>query len=63
MSKPTGNEEQEANAQLIAAAPELLKQLEQVLASVESEDWVVLGSIGARRAIRAAILKAKGEAV
>jgi hypothetical protein len=53
---------QAGDAALIAAAPDLLKQLEQVLESIEREDWTLLGSSAATLAIRCAILKAKGEA-
>jgi hypothetical protein len=47
----------EANAHLIAAAPELLKQLESALACIE-RDGSVLGDMVK---MRAAIAKAKGE--
>jgi hypothetical protein len=48
----------EANARLIAAAPELLEVLECILDI--SEDIIPLGSCGEKA--RAAIAKAKGEA-
>jgi hypothetical protein len=48
-------EEQEANAMLIAAAPDLLEAAEQVVANWESGDLA-----GAVRGLDAAILTAKG---
>jgi len=49
--------EDEANARLIAAAPDLLEALEQVVNLLDYDD----DSLGARMVARAAILKATGE--
>lgn len=54
--------EVEANAHLIAAAPDLLKQLEQVLSSIESGDHLALFSAAAFDAISSAVHKARGGA-
>ena len=52
---------QEANARLMAAAPDLLAALEAVLADVQDidNDHALTPQVG--RQVRAAILKAKGE--
>ena len=55
------HEEDMANAKLICAAPDLLKQLMQVAEAIDNEDWVLLMSASAKTAINAAIAKAKGE--
>jgi hypothetical protein len=60
--------EMEANARLIASAPDLLRALEQLLETAESlNDWLVSdGSINGEhelfKKVRAIISKAKGEA-
>ena len=60
-----GTQREEGNANLIAAAPELLVSLEQVLWKIENSDywWMDLPDRGGFDAekIRAAIAKAKGE--
>jgi hypothetical protein len=61
-------QEREANARLIASAPDLLRALEQLLETAESlNDWLVSdGSINGEhelfKKVRAIISKAKGEA-
>lgn len=67
---PLGNEEQEANARLIAAAPELLEALTAAMAFIESHvaDWDITAEMAANYSAlmgtnpRAAIAKATGEA-
>lgn len=53
-------DENEANARLIASAPELLKALENVLAEIE--EAVPSVDFWSKKAARAAITKAKGGA-
>ena len=50
--------EQEANARLIAAAPELLEALQNMLGLTEASDYMALGEI--EQQARAAIAKATG---
>jgi hypothetical protein len=56
-------EEEEANARLIAAAPELLDALRQLQAMTPFDGTITTSIIRrkAKRAARAAILKATGE--
>ena len=51
--------EAEANARLIAAAPELLEALQNMLGLTEASDYMALGEI--EQQARAAIAKALGE--
>lgn len=52
--------EQEANARLIAAAPELLEALQNMLGLTEASDYMALSEI--EQQARAAIVKATGGA-
>lgn len=59
---------QTANARLIAAAPDLLEALEQIMPSIEDNDSITASQIrhvyaDALNAARAAIAKAKGTTV
>jgi hypothetical protein len=57
---PDNQAEAEANARLIAAAPEMLAALESMLKWSGSDDSIVGPEIAVRNYARAAIAKAKG---
>ena len=58
-SPSVGREVAEANARLIAAAPELLEALTEIVAAADGDGWKQLDATFA--AARAAIAKATGE--